>query len=85
MSAAPTRITPAEIIRRAGKAGCDYERPWRRKYADEYPTRGALSSALRFAGIEEAEVALRGLDLSGSCSSYPRQALPPKRILKPWE
>jgi hypothetical protein len=83
--AAPTQITRAEIIRRAVKAGRDYERPWRRKYADEYLTRSALSSALRLAGIEEAEVALRGLDLSGSYSSYPRPAAPPVSKFRPWE
>ena len=33
----------------------------------------------------EAEVALRGLDLGGSCSSYPRPAAPPVSKFRPWE
>lgn len=83
--AARPPITRAEIVRRASNAGLRPGRPWRHRTADGYLARGALSSALRFAGIPEEEVARRGLALAGApCAKSQRPAAASVPPPKPW-
>jgi hypothetical protein len=62
----PTPITRAEIIRRAEGTHTGYSRAFRRRSVLIDLGRGRLSMALRAAGIEEAEVARRGLSVGPS-------------------
>jgi hypothetical protein len=61
-----TPISKAEIIRRADGSHTGYSRAFRRRSVLIDLERGRLSMALRAAGIEEAEVARRGLSVGPS-------------------